>query len=82
MTLSITTFCHHAEYLCHYAECRDLFSIMLNPIILSVVMLNVNVQSVVMLNVNMQSIVMLNAIMLVVIMLNVVAHLKIPNCIN
>jgi hypothetical protein len=44
---------------CHYAECRDLFNVMLNVIMLSVVML-----SVVMLNVDILSVIMLNAVML------------------
>ncbi len=47
MTLSIndtqhktlSTECYYADY--HYAECRDLFIVMLNAIMLSVVMLNV-----------------------------------------
>ena len=50
MTVSITTFCIKS----HYAECRNLFIVMLNVTILSVVML-----SDVMLNVIMQSVVML-----------------------
>jgi hypothetical protein len=36
---------------CHYAECRDLFNVMLNVILLSVVMLNVVMLSVIILNV-------------------------------
>jgi hypothetical protein len=42
MTVSITTFCIK----CHYAECRDLFIVLLN-VILSVIMLNVVMLSVV-----------------------------------
>jgi hypothetical protein len=49
MTLSITM-------LCHYAECRVLFIIMLSVIMLSVVMLSVIMLSVVMLNVVMLSV--------------------------
>ncbi len=41
MTVSITTFCIN----CHYAECRDLFIVLLN-VILSVIMLNVVMLSV------------------------------------
>jgi len=44
MTLSITTTCHNAEY--HYAQCLNLFIVML-----SVVMLNVFMLSAIMLNV-------------------------------
>ncbi len=50
------------KMLCHYAECRVLFTIMLNVIMLSAVML-----SVVMLIVVMLSVVMLNAFMLSVV---------------
>jgi hypothetical protein len=39
MTVNITIFCHYAER--HYAECRVLFIVMPNVIILSVVVLNV-----------------------------------------
>jgi hypothetical protein len=52
MTLSITVLymqCRYAE--CCYVECRDLFTIMLNVIMLVVVMLNVIMLVVVMLNV-------------------------------
>ena len=53
MTFSITTL--YLEY--HYAECRDLFIVMLNAIMLSVVMLSVVMLSVVMLSVVMLSVV-------------------------
>ncbi len=42
---------HGLDVECCYAECRDLLTIMLNVIILSVVMLNVVILTVVMLNV-------------------------------
>ncbi len=42
--------------LCHYAECRVLYFITLNLIMMSVVMLNVIILSVVMLNVIMWSV--------------------------
>jgi hypothetical protein len=57
MTLSIAT-----NY--HYAECHDLFIVMLSVKMLSVVMLSVNILSVAMLIVNMLSVVMLNVSML------------------
>ncbi len=41
--------CHYAEYRC--AECRDLFTVMLNVIKLSVILLNVIMLSVIMLSV-------------------------------
>jgi len=54
MTLIITT-------ICHYAECRILFFIIPNVVVLSVIMLNVTNdafrQSVIMLNVIMQTVV-------------------------
>jgi hypothetical protein len=55
MTISILT-------LCHYAECRVLFIIMLNASMLKVVMLNVFMLSVAMLSVVMLSIVMLSVV--------------------
>ncbi len=58
MTLSITT-------ICHYAECRDLFIVMLNVILLSVIMVNVVILSV-----------MLSVIMLSAIILSVEAPIK------
>jgi hypothetical protein len=42
MTLSITILyieCHNAQY--HFAECNNLFFVMLNVIMLSIIMLNV-----------------------------------------
>ena len=60
MTLNITTICDNAK--CRYADCCDLFIVILNVIMLSVIMLNV---------------IMLNVVMLNVIMLNVVPPLKI-----
>jgi hypothetical protein len=48
MGLSLTTICLCAE--CHYDECRDLFFVMLNVIMMSVAMLNVIVLSVVVAN--------------------------------
>jgi hypothetical protein len=57
MTLRIT-FCIQG----HFAECRDLFIVMLNAIMLSVVMLNVAILSVIMLNAAMLSVVMPNVV--------------------
>ena len=45
----------------YYAECRILYTIMLNVILLSVVMLNVIVLIAIMLNIIVLSVVMLNA---------------------
>jgi len=50
------------KMLCHYAECRVLFIVMLNVIMLTVVILIV-----IMLNVIMLSVVMLNVILLSVV---------------
>jgi hypothetical protein len=47
MRVSLTTFCIK----CHYAECRDLFIVMMNVIMLSVIMLSVIMLNVVMLDV-------------------------------
>jgi hypothetical protein len=71
MTLSLTALT--TERL--YAECCNLFFVMLNVIMLSVVMLSVIMLSVVMLSVIMLSVVMLSVIMLSVFMLSVVAPL-------
>jgi len=60
MTLGITIICYNAE--CHYAECLDIFIVMLNVIMLSVVILNVIMLSVVMMNVVILSVVMLNVV--------------------
>jgi hypothetical protein len=54
--------------LCHYAECRILFIIMLNIIMLSVIMLSVI----------MLSVIMLSVMMLSVIMPSIVAPLALP----
>jgi hypothetical protein len=50
--------CYHVEF--HYAECRILFTIMLNVVMLSVVMLSVVMLSVIMLSVIILSVVMLS----------------------
>ncbi len=63
MTPSITILyseCHCAE--CHFDKGRDLFSVMLNVIMLSDVMLNVIMLSDVMLNVFMPSVIILNVV--------------------
>jgi hypothetical protein len=47
MTVSTTTFCIK----CYYAECRDVFIVMLDVMMLSVVMLNVVMLGIVLLSV-------------------------------
>ncbi len=74
MTVSITMLSHNSE--CHYAECRILFNIMLNVVMLSVILLNIDMLSVFMLNIDMLSVVMLNIDMLSVVMLSVMTPLK------
>ncbi len=56
---------------CNYAECFNLFYVMLNVVMLNVVMLNI-----VMLNVVMLNVVKLNVVMLSVVILSVVAPLS------
>jgi hypothetical protein len=56
----------------HYAECRDIFFVLLNAIILNVVMLNVVMLNVIVLNVVMLNVVMLNVVMMYLFMLNVI----------
>jgi hypothetical protein len=54
MTLSIATLCiqcRHAECHYNYADCRDLYFVMLNVVMLSVLMMNVVILLVVTLNV-------------------------------
>ena len=58
--------------LSYYAECRILYTIMLNVILLSIIMLNVVLLSVIMLNVVLLNVIMLNVILMNVIMLNVI----------
>jgi hypothetical protein len=60
----------YTEY--NYAECCNLFNVMLNVVMLNVVMLNVVMLNVVMLNVVMLNVVMLNVVMLSVVMPSVV----------
>ncbi len=59
--------CYYADY--HYAECRILFTVMLNVVMLNVVMLNVV----------MLSVIILNVVMLIAILVNVVAPLDPQN---
>jgi len=74
MTLTITTLCIK----CHYAQCRILFIVLLNAVMLSVVMLNVNMMSALALNVIMLSVIMLHVVMMSVLalknVLNVFVH--------
>jgi hypothetical protein len=57
VTLSVKPLCFNAE--CHYTECRVLFTVMLNVIMLSVILLNVVRLSVILLNVIRLSVVMI-----------------------
>ncbi len=69
MTLSIMAL----NMKCCYAECRNLFIVMLSVIMLNVVMLNLVMLSVILLSVIMLSVIMLSVVMLSVGMLSVVA---------
>ncbi len=70
MTLIIMRLFHYAE--CHCAECRDLFIIVLNVVMLRVVQLNVVMLRVDQLNVVKLRVVQLNVVMLRVNQLNVI----------
>ncbi len=61
VTFSIKT--HHFLLVCHYAECRDYFSVILSVVMLKVVMLSVIMLSVVMLGVVMLSVVILSVVL-------------------
>jgi hypothetical protein len=65
VTHNITTLCYYAER--HYAECRILFIVKLNVIMLSAVLLIVVMLNVVMLNVLLMSVVMLSFVTMNVI---------------
>jgi hypothetical protein len=63
------------KMLCHYAECRVLFIVMLNVIMLTVVILIVIMLNVIMLSVIILIVILLSVVMLNVILLSVVASL-------
>jgi hypothetical protein len=65
---------------CNYAECCNLFNLILNVIMLNVIMLNGVMLNVIMLNVVMLNGIMLNVIMLNVIMLNGMVPMENANC--